>query len=172
MFRHSEIRFAQWKSWCFGRVFLSTPRSERFSLTSLQRCEIRRAAHLSSRGRVPSLRPLVAVAVASSARCSRNVRISCTLMPYHHKAPQHECARHAGRIVERGWRVSGAGCWAAVELRRAALLTAASSARRARRHRTHARRPPRLALRCPYSHLATTYLDIINKIIVRHELVR
>lgn len=62
------------------------------------RCEMRRPAHLSSRGRVSSPRPLVAVA-SLAASCSRNVRISCTLMPYHHKALQHERARHAKCIV-------------------------------------------------------------------------
>lgn len=131
---------------------------------------MRGAAHLSSRGRVPSLRPLVAVAVASvAARSSRNVRISCTLMPYHHKAPQHECARHArSRIVARS------ACrrkrrWAGGARRRAALLTACLRDGRGGTARTRARPA---ALRRPYSHLATTYLDIINKIIVRHELVR
>lgn len=83
-----------------------------------QRCEMRRAAHLSSRGRVSSLRPLVAVA-SLAARCSRNVRISCTLMPYHHKAPQHERARHATYIVggerrtEKAQAALGDGRWSA-----------------------------------------------------------
>lgn len=63
--------------------------------------------------------------------------------------------------------------------RRAALLTTArspiASARRARRRHTHAHSPfashAALTLSNPYSHLAT-YLDIINNIIVQHELVR
>lgn len=58
------------------------------------------AAHLSSRESVQS-RPLVA---ANLAGCrSRNVRISCTFMPYHHKAPQQEQAKLASRIVELEW---------------------------------------------------------------------
>lgn len=76
------------------------------SLPNMQWWEMRRDAHLSSLRPVPSLRPLVAV-VSLAARFSRNVRISGTLIPYHHKAPQHEWARHASRIVRRGcviWR--------------------------------------------------------------------
>lgn len=111
---------------------------------------MRRTAHLSSSGRVPCLRPLVAV--ARSARLSRNVRISRTLMPYHHKAPQHERARHASRIVQgvQEAQAALAGC--------VALATAARRSlwRRARRRRTHARSPP------PFPHNLSASLTPIS----------
>lgn len=127
---------------------------------------MRRTAHLSSSRRVPYLRPLVAV--ARLACLSRNVRISRTLMPYHHKAPQHECARHAGRIVGRRrlrsrdvrhWRLPPLG---------ARFRDGRGGAVRTRAP-LHSPRPSCAASLTPIS-LLGTYLDIINKIIVRHEL--
>lgn len=111
------------------------------SITSMQRCEMWTAAHLSSLKRVLSLRPLVAIP-STARRLSRNVRISRTLMPYHHKAPQHERTRRAGLILSsvahvgrrrrrsRGWSLAPRGTtdW-----------LAACSRRRARRRRTQAR---------------------------------
>lgn len=140
---------------------------------------MRRAAHLSNLGRVSSLRPLVAV-VISAARLSRNVRISGSLMPYHHKAPQHERARHASRIVVQGawWGAHGARRRGSAAPRGTTDWPLGRSGARSPRRETgaappHARamRPARDTRFNPYSHLATTYLDIINKIIVRHELV-
>lgn len=79
-----------------------------------------------------TFRPLVAPSRVS--RLSRNVRISGTLTPYHHKAAQHEWARHASRILSSSASASVAGGDAAGtrgEAERRALLTAAAAPRRA-----------------------------------------
>ncbi|CAK1553648.1 unnamed protein product [Leptosia nina] len=71
------------------------------SFSSQVRCD---GPHLC---RGQSLRPLVEV-VFSAGSPSRNVRIPCTFMPYHHKAPQQSLARHATIIVYLESRARGA----------------------------------------------------------------
>lgn len=96
-------------------------------------------------------------------------------MPYHHKAAQHEWAR-AGRIVRerRGAGASGSAEGERGAARHCWLLCSPPRDGRgaATRTRASSHLPSPRPANNPYSHLATTYLDVINTIIVRHQLVR
>lgn len=138
---------------------------------------MREAAHLSSRESVPSLRPLVAVAELAGRR-SRNVRISCTFMLYHHKAPQHEQAQHATRIVgserhgPKTHAARSAWRWSAAP-RGSTDCSGTPLRRHGRGRRTHARPSPPCSPLTPRPLLTSRYyLDIINKIIVQHQIVQ
>ncbi|CAH2236989.1 jg9482 [Pararge aegeria aegeria] len=98
-------------------------------------------------------------------------------MPYHHKAPQHEHAQHASRIVDLERHAAARKRHGALGLgaqRRAALDCLRDTAlyRRARPRHARAASPPAPARPRALTHISLLpTLDIINKIIVQHQLV-
>lgn len=101
------------------------------------------------------------MAVAKLAgRRSRNVRISCTFMPYHHKAPQHEHAQLASRIVVAPAHDTARG--SARGQRRATDCSATRRSADGRGRGTHARCSPARLASCPYISSQYCLLQILS----------
>lgn len=109
--------------------------------------------------RVPAVRQLVAVAKLAGRR-SRNVRISCTFMSYHHKAPQHEHAQLASRIVVAPAHDTARG--SARGQRRATDCSATRRSADGRGRGTHARWSPARLASCPYISSQYCLLQILS----------